>query len=276
MILVFKTVGGRSTAKNYCRVSLLSVVSKVFEKLVNNEIVDHLQRFDLFFWFPAWFQLLRQLQTFWQLCLIEMTSRINLPGTSLERRIRTFPELHFRTSLGRQIGTSPGRQIGTSPGRSNRIFRGRPGDQYLPAGKKKLSIKFHSNPVYDEKYIKAKVWEFNGAIKTNFWGDKIAKEGVHHTYIACICIDSLMRMEKKNAPHVYLEECKYKIKKIKMSEFIDAELQSDSSSDSEWLHLSFVSLNHSLFTEPIFRDSFWYCKSIWSGTLPWTTIFLQN
>ena len=36
--------------------------------------------------------------------------------------------------LGRQIGTSPGRQIGTSPGRSNKIFRGRPGDQYLPAG----------------------------------------------------------------------------------------------------------------------------------------------
>ena len=65
-----------------------------------------------------------------------------------------------------------------------------------------------------------------------------------------------MRMEKKNAPHVYLEECKYKIKKIKMSEFIDAKLQSDSSSDSEWLHLSFVSLNHSLFTELIFRDSF--------------------
>ena len=30
--------------------------------------------------------------------------------------------------------------------------------------------------VYDEKYIKAKVREFNGAIKTNFLGDKIPKE----------------------------------------------------------------------------------------------------
>ena len=34
-----------STAKNYCPVSLLSVVSKVFEKLVNNRIVDHLENF---------------------------------------------------------------------------------------------------------------------------------------------------------------------------------------------------------------------------------------
>ena len=40
------------------------------------------------------------------------TSRINLPGTSLKRQIRT----------------SPGRPFRTSPGRSNRIFRGRSGD----------------------------------------------------------------------------------------------------------------------------------------------------
>ena len=39
---VFKNVGERSTAKNYRPVSLLSVVSKLFEKLVNNRIVDHL------------------------------------------------------------------------------------------------------------------------------------------------------------------------------------------------------------------------------------------
>ena len=38
----------RSTAKNYSLVSLLSVVSKVFEKLVNNRIVDHLEKRGLF------------------------------------------------------------------------------------------------------------------------------------------------------------------------------------------------------------------------------------
>ena len=36
VVTVFKNVGERSTAKNYCPVSLLSVVSKAFEKLVNN------------------------------------------------------------------------------------------------------------------------------------------------------------------------------------------------------------------------------------------------
>ena len=47
MVPVFKNVGERSTAKNYRPVSLLSVVSKVFEKLVNR-IVDHLDKSDLF------------------------------------------------------------------------------------------------------------------------------------------------------------------------------------------------------------------------------------
>ena len=48
VVLVFKNVGERSTTKNYCPVSLLSVVSKVFEKLVNNRIVDHLEKCGLF------------------------------------------------------------------------------------------------------------------------------------------------------------------------------------------------------------------------------------
>ena len=48
VVLVFKNVGERSTAKNYYRVSLLSVVSKVFEKLVYNRIVDHLEKCGLF------------------------------------------------------------------------------------------------------------------------------------------------------------------------------------------------------------------------------------
>ena len=48
MVSVFENVGERSTAKNYRPVSLLFVVSKVFEKLVNNRIVDHLEKCDLF------------------------------------------------------------------------------------------------------------------------------------------------------------------------------------------------------------------------------------
>ena len=48
MVTAFKNVGERSIAKNYRPVSLLSVVSKVFEKLVNNRIVDHLEKSGLF------------------------------------------------------------------------------------------------------------------------------------------------------------------------------------------------------------------------------------
>ena len=48
VVPVFKNVGERSTAKNYRPVSLLSVVSKVFEKLVNNRIVDYLEKCGLF------------------------------------------------------------------------------------------------------------------------------------------------------------------------------------------------------------------------------------
>ena len=48
MVPLFKIVGERSTTKNYHLVGHLSVVSKVFEKLLNNRIVDHLQKCGLF------------------------------------------------------------------------------------------------------------------------------------------------------------------------------------------------------------------------------------
>ena len=48
LVPVFKNVGERSTAKNYRPVSLLSVVTKVFEKLVNDRIVDHLENHGFF------------------------------------------------------------------------------------------------------------------------------------------------------------------------------------------------------------------------------------
>ena len=48
VVPVSQSVGERSTAKNYHTVSLLSVVSKVFEKLINNKIVDHLEKRGLF------------------------------------------------------------------------------------------------------------------------------------------------------------------------------------------------------------------------------------
>ena len=44
VVPIFKNAGEMATAKNHHPVSLLSVVSKVFEKLVNNRIVHHLEK----------------------------------------------------------------------------------------------------------------------------------------------------------------------------------------------------------------------------------------
>ena len=64
--------------------------------------------------------------------------------------------------------------------------------------------------------MKAKVREFNGVIKKKFSDDKISKENMHYTCIACITIDSIMRMKKKkNYQQVYLEEWKYRTKETK-------------------------------------------------------------
>ena len=103
-------------------------------------------------------------------------------------------------------------------------------------------MKFHSKPVYDENYIKAKVKTFKGVIRTIFEGDKIPKERVHYTCIAAINIDSVMKMEKKNYPQVHLEKYKYEIKKKKMVRFIDAELELDDSADSDPEYLYFSCL----------------------------------
>ena len=56
---------------------------------------------------------------------------------------------------------------------------------------------------------------------------------MRHTCLAFITIDYVLRIEKKNYPQVYLEECKYETKKKKIPEFTDVCLKSDSSSDFE-------------------------------------------
>ena len=49
----------------------------------------------------------------------------------------------------------------------------------------------------------------------------------------CVTIDSVMRMEKKNYPKVFLEECKYKIRQTKISKFVNTELESESEPESD-------------------------------------------
>ena len=85
-------------------------------------------------------------------------------------------------------------------------------DEIWDAIKNKLDIKFHSEPVYEYRYWKARVREFDGVIKTNFLGNNVPKENTDYTCIACITVDSVLRIDKKGYPEVYLEDCKYKAK----------------------------------------------------------------
>ena len=61
--------------------------------------------------------------------------------------------------------------------------------QILGVIKTKLKIKFHNFPVYDKKYLKTKVAEYEGMTKTNILGNCILKENMHYTCIACITIE---------------------------------------------------------------------------------------
>ena len=78
--------------------------------------------------------------------------------------------------------------------------------------KKKLGIKFNSEPVYYEKYIKAKVCEFVSKIKTKILGNELGKEKIHFIWIACVTTDSVMRTDTKHHPQVDLEQCRYRAK----------------------------------------------------------------
>ena len=65
-------------------------------------------------------------------------------------------------------------------------------------------------------------------INTLFSGDENPKEKIHYVYIAVICINSVLEVDKKNYPQVYLEQCKYKLRKRKLLDFVDDEVDLNS------------------------------------------------
>ena len=77
----------------------------------------------------------------------------------------------------------------------------------------------------NKKYLKAKVRQFDGVIKTNFLGNDIPNKNMFYASIACITIDSVMRIDKKSAGLFR------RVKKIQMSKFINTELKPDSNSE---------------------------------------------
>ena len=102
VVLVFKNVGERSTAKKYCPVSLLSVVSKVVEKLVNNRIVDHLEKCGLFSDFLYGFRSSRSTADLLTVVSDRIARAFNRSGATLAVALEfgKFGMLVFFTNLG--------------------------------------------------------------------------------------------------------------------------------------------------------------------------------
>ena len=104
------------------------------------------------------------------------------------------------------------------------------------------------NPVRDDKYLIAKLKIFNKISRTTFNDDNnknnIPKERIHYICFPAIDIDSVLKIDNKRAyPQAYLEQCKYKLKKRKIVNYIDYEIiieDSDSDyNDTVDSHLNF-------------------------------------
>ena len=94
--------------------------------------------------------------------------------------------------------------------------------------RKPLKVKFTINPIRDDKYIIAKLKIFNGTNRTTFTNNIIPIERNNYVCIAAIDIDSVLKIDNKRAyPQAYLEQCKYKLRKRKIVNFIDDEIIDD-------------------------------------------------
>ena len=98
--------------------------------------------------------------------------------------------------------------------------------------RKLLKAKFTVNPIRDNKYLVAKLKIFNRINKTTF-NNNIPIERNHYICIAAIDIDSVLKIDNKRTySQAYLEQCKYKLKKRKIVNYINDEI-SDEDSDSD-------------------------------------------
>ena len=87
-------------------------------------------------------------------------------------------------------------------------------------GKISSSIKkeFHSEPVYNEKYLKTKIISYTGKINKDFYNKKIPKEGSQCICLSVILINSVYGGDKYFYRQVFVEECfpkKYVVKEKK-------------------------------------------------------------
>ena len=87
-----------------------------------------------------------------------------------------------------------------------------------------LKIDLTVNPVRDDIYLVAKLKIFNGINRTTFTNNAIPIEKDYYICIPVIDIDSVLKIDKRAYPQAYLEQCKYKLKKRKIVNYIDDEI----------------------------------------------------
>ena len=85
--------------------------------------------------------------------------------------------------------------------------------------------------MYNDKYIKNKIKIYNNRINTNFQGNKILKDNKCCACLFVIVLDSVANVDKKYYQQIFLEECKYAVKKKKIMNTINKELNPDESDD---------------------------------------------
>ena len=96
-----------------------------------------------------------------------------------------------------------------------------------------LKLKFTTSPIRDDKYILAKLKIFRKKNMTKFNNNNIVPiEKNNYICIPVIDIDSVLKIDKKVYPQAYLEQCKYKLKKRKIVNYINDEII-DEDSDSD-------------------------------------------
>ena len=96
-----------------------------------------------------------------------------------------------------------------------------------------IKKEFDSEPVYNEKYLKAKIKSFNAKMNTNFHKNKIRKEGSPFICLSVTLINSAFRIGKNYYPQVFLEECKYVVKEKEIPKYIIDNIEISSDSDKE-------------------------------------------
>ena len=98
---------------------------------------------------------------------------------------------------------------------------------------KLMRIDFESKPTYGygDKYRKTKIKKYADSIITNFHNKKMPREKLPCKCLSIIMLDSIIESDVKYYPQILLEECKYAQEKIKLENYIDEELDSDSDDD---------------------------------------------